>query len=1001
MASTAAPPAPPTAAASGQIDYVEPAVVRALAADKEAHPGGLSSVFGKCRGIASLFSFGSRRDELVADFGFGSPQEMPPEALVDVFKKHEELVSPLHYGYMLDHGPAGEAVARSLNATHAMTTAPVSSDTAADASTAPSESPLPLLWTPQHVVLTHGSLTSLASVTAAVCGPGDEVVMFNPDHFSYRGDIIRAGGTPVALTLAPPTFELDVDAIVAAITPRTAAVLINTPHNPSGHIVPPETLKRLGTLLARASRRRGRAIFLISDEAYRDLVFDGVAFVSPVVACEYPWVVMTYSMGKCLMIPGRRAGYAALSPAMPEAARKRLRSAITASVMCHWSFPDNVVWRAVPDLLDLPIDVASLQAKRDTLVAALRRMGYTLEVPQSTLYVLVQVPPRAEAPPAAAGSGVGGGGGGGSDGASISSADMEASEAFCDMLGWKHGLITMPGPTFYTPGYFRLCLTAPMDAIKASLPGFEAAIREWSGGAVSASGGESGARDTTTSASNDRRGMGLAQAARAVASGEISSTALVETALAAAAAAQKPPLRAVTSIDADTAREAAAACDVAVHTALEDGTTLPPLHGVPVIVKDNINVAGLPTTMGTKALESFVARGDAPVVAALRAAGAIVIGHSSMTELAVGITGENAHRGDTACAYDASRGAGGSSAGTGAAVAAGVVAAGLGTDTGGSVRIPSAFNGLCGLRPSSGRYPQEGIVPFSHTRDTAGPMARTVADVALMDAVIAGDGSVGDGSARAALEPAELSSLRLGVLSFDSDGVAPEVAASFNAAVARLRMAGVALVQMPMPPEVDTLVTAAGKLTLYEPLYDVSTFLRDNETGVTYDELVAGVAQPAARGMFEAIGKGASEGGMRISEDAYKQALGEREELRSVVDALFASTSIDALIAPTTPMPAVPLGVDGAPAEIMLRGRRVPSFPTLCKFVTLGTVAGLPGVTLPCGLAPPSDDPSGRCARLPVGLALDGPVGSDRKLLAVAAAVEGVLGAIEPPSTAL
>src|SRR6267154_2314183 len=221
------------------------------------------------------------------------------------------------------------------------------------------------------------------------------------------------------------------------------------------------------------------------------------------------------------------------------------------------------------------------------------------------------------------------------------------------------------------------------------------------------------------------------QAAADLCAGKITSKALTSAALARAKA--NPNLNAFITLDEAGAIKAAEAFD-----ARRNKGSCRPLGGVPVVIKDNIEVAGLPASAGTPALKAYMPKKDAPVAAKLRAAGAIIIGKTNMHELAFGISGYNAAfktgtEPGVRNAYDATKIAGGSSSGTAASIGARIVTAGLGTDTGASVRIPCALNGCASLRPTVGRYPQEGIAPISHTRDTAGPMAATVGDVAILD----------------------------------------------------------------------------------------------------------------------------------------------------------------------------------------------------------------------------------------------------------------------------
>ena len=247
-------------------------------------------------------------------------------------------------------------------------------------------------------------------------------------------------------------------------------------------------------------------------------------------------------------------------------------------------------------------------------------------------------------------------------------------------------------------------------------------------------------------------------------------------------------LKAFVALDRDAAMQAARDAD----RKRADGKPLGALHGIPLAIKDNINTAALPTAAGTRALRYSRPKEDAPIVTRLTAAGALLLGKTNMHELAMGYTTTNGEFGATHNPYDIARIPGGSSGGTGAAVAARMAPAGLGSDTGGSVRIPAALCGICGLRPSSGRYPSLGIAPLSSTLDTAGPMARTVEDLALLDAVITGEPMIS--------EPAPLRGVRIGIprahyyecLDADVERVSTE-------ALAKLRDAGAVLVEMDVP----------------------------------------------------------------------------------------------------------------------------------------------------------------------------------------------------------
>ncbi|MES1147698.1 MAG: amidase family protein, partial [Bradyrhizobium guangdongense] len=279
----------------------------------------------------------------------------------------------------------------------------------------------------------------------------------------------------------------------------------------------------------------------------------------------------------------------------------------------------------------------------------------------------------------------------------------------------------------------------------------------------------------------------LTQAAADLRAGKTTSHALTSDAIARARA--NADLNAFITLDEASALKAAASFDAQANAGADK-----PLGGVPIVIKDNIEVAGLPCTAGTPALRSFIPRSDAPVAAKLRAAGAIIIGKTNMHELAFGISGYNlafktGQEYGVRNAYDRTLIAGGSSSGTGAAIGARIVAGGLGTDTGGSVRVPGALNGCASLRPTVGRYPQGGIAPISHTRDTAGPMAATMADVALLDRVIAG----GD-----AVIAADLKQVRIGIVKSMLANLDGDTQAAFEASVAQMKSQGVTIVDVEM-----------------------------------------------------------------------------------------------------------------------------------------------------------------------------------------------------------
>lgn len=461
--------------------------------------------------------------------------------------------------------------------------------------------------------------------------------------------------------------------------------------------------------------------------------------------------------------------------------------------------------------------------------------------------------------------------------------------------------------------------------------------------------------------------------------GTLSCEAYVQALLARADALRS--LNSWITLNAAGALEAARAVDAARVR----GDKLGPLAGLPLYIKDNIDTQGIRTSGGTLALKDFVPSKNAPVLEPLLRAGAIVLAKANLHELAFGSTSSNAAFGFVKNPYDTTRIPGGSSGGTGAGVAARIAPAGLGTDTGASVRHPASFCGLVGLRPSVGnggaerRYDGSGVVPISRTRDTPGPMARTVADVALLDAVITG-------APTAPLEPAKLAGLRLGLpRAYFWENLDHEVEAVMNTAVRKLREAGVVFVEADLQdvPELNELVSLP--VALYEFYYrDLTAYLKEEGLPLTLDQVIAQVQSPDVKGIF-GIAKDTPKA---VYDDAIQV---HRPKLIAAYKSYFAKYAVEGVLFPTCPIAPPPIDpaftgyaeINGVPQP----GGPVAQFRVLIRNVDPGSNAGIPGLAQPAGMT---------AGGLPVGLEIDGPLGSDRRLLAIGLAIEQLLG--RPPA---
>ncbi len=361
--------------------------------------------------------------ERVYDFSLGNPDLEPPAQFKEALLQAAQDPAPGLHSYMPNAGLPGarQALAGFLSRTHQVD------------------------FKPEDVIFTCGAAGALNVILKAVLDPGDEVVIFAPFFVEYLAYAENHGGVPVVVD-TDTGFGLDLDRLEQALTPRTRAVIINSPNNPTGRIYETASLRHLGALLRGHSQRHGRPVYLVSDEPYRRLAFDGLEV--PSVFAAYPETVLATSFSKDLSIPGERIGYLAVSPRA--GGRQDLAAGmVLANRILGFVNAPALMQRVVAGLLDVAVDITPYARRRDLFCQILAQAGYDFFKPQGAFYLFPQAP-------------------GGDDLKLVA-------------LLKEENILAVPGRGFGRPGYFRLAFCVPEAVIAAAAEGFARVYKKMSG----------------------------------------------------------------------------------------------------------------------------------------------------------------------------------------------------------------------------------------------------------------------------------------------------------------------------------------------------------------------------------------------------------------------------------------------------------------------------------------------------------------------------------------
>jgi aspartyl-tRNA(Asn)/glutamyl-tRNA(Gln) amidotransferase subunit A len=449
----------------------------------------------------------------------------------------------------------------------------------------------------------------------------------------------------------------------------------------------------------------------------------------------------------------------------------------------------------------------------------------------------------------------------------------------------------------------------------------------------------------------------VTEVARLFRAGKVSPVELTELVLARIKRLN-PQLNAYITVTAEEAREQAKRAEKELGGARKAKSRLDRglLHGIPVSLKDNIYTAGIRTTAGSKILRDFIPERDAPVVTRLKEAGAVLVGKTNMHEFAYGVTNNNPHHGAARNPWDEKRISGGSSGGSAVALAAGLCQVSVGTDTGGSIRIPSSLCGLAGLKTTLGRVDVTDVIPLAPSMDCVGPMARTAEDAAILFRALVGEGKA-EKSRASGKRPdvANFSKLRLGLpRQFFFEMNSADVEKLFEKALASLRKLGATVKDVSIPSLLQT-ESAGNRIGFAEAtLYHQQMGWFPERAGEYGEDVRTRLVM-----------------GARLAAPEYLRALAERQKFIAQLQQAMDDEAIDALVVPTTPVAAPLIGEE----KTRVRDHDHPTRALLLRHNRPANLAGVPAISAPCGLTP---------AGLPVGLEFIGASNSDELLLTIA-----------------